>query len=563
VRVMSLLISLSCSFLFFSCAILQHESAPRRGKELYHLAQSREAVRLLGVGAAYLEGSEYLKGFEFYQKALTIFRSLARRELEGYTLAMLGFIAHRSGHSIQAKEFYEEAIKIANASSAPSKLWEVNLGMGKLEEEEGQLAEAITFYKAGVEIAETGGGWLTAEEGKGKFLKEKMAQELYESFILLLLRQGKAEEAFTYLERFKAMIFFSLLQPLAHLHLRVYFHSLSGVQVLLDTGTTLLEYFPTANKTVIWIVNQSMVNVVEVPLSREALEEKVRNFRKAVENPDGEYEELAKELYTLLIWPLISQIQGERLGIIPHGILHYLPFQALFNGTTYLAEEYSIFYAPSASLFALAVQKRKEKGSYLLAFGNDESGEVTSPLLHAEEEVLTLASLYSHSTVYIKGSARKGLVKTLSKDAHILHLASYGQLLGETPLSSHLRFARDGQQDGKLEIGELFTLDLQQATLVVLSASQTLVGPRAQGDELTVLVAGFLYAGSPSVLLSFWNVNSGSNVLFMDRFHSHLKQKSKAEALRFTQLEMLRGEMGNHRTHPFFWASFILMGDWE
>ncbi|MBI4641336.1 MAG: CHAT domain-containing protein, partial [Candidatus Tectomicrobia bacterium] len=327
--------------------------------------------------------------------------------------------------------------------------------------------------------------------------------------------------------------------------------------------TTLLEYFPTEKKTVIWVVTQKMLNVVEIPLSRETLEEKVRSFRKAIERPDGEYEDVAKELYTLLIWPIIPQIKTERLAIIPHGILHYLPFQALFNGTTYLVEEYSIFSAPSASLFVLSVQKRKEKGESLLAFANTESDEATSSLPYTEEEVLTLASLYTYSTVYLGESARESLAKALAKDAHILHLASYGQLLGEAPLSSYLRLTRDGQEDGRLEIGELFTLDLQKTTLVILSASQTLRDLPAQGDELTALVGGFLYAGAPSTLFSLWNANSSSNVLFMDHLHAHLKQRSKAEALRLTQLEMLRGEMGRSLTHPFFWAPFILAGDWQ
>ncbi|MBI4639061.1 MAG: tetratricopeptide repeat protein, partial [Candidatus Tectomicrobia bacterium] len=298
------LICLSCSFLFFSCSLFPYESAFKRENEIYHLERYREAIRLLSVGTAHLEGNEYLKSVEFYQNALQIFRGGAKPELEGYTLAMLGFIAQRSGDSAQAKEFYQDAMKIVKASSPPAKLWEVNLGLGKLEEEEGRLAEAITAYKTGVEMIEASGGWSAAEEWKGKGLQEKMAQELYESLILLLLQQGNAEEAFTSLERFKAGRFIGILHPLASLDLHVYFHPISGVQESLDSGTTLLEYFPTEKKTVIWVVTQKMLNVVEIPLSRETLEEKVRSFRKAIEKPDGEYEDVAKELYTLLIWPI-------------------------------------------------------------------------------------------------------------------------------------------------------------------------------------------------------------------------------------------------------------------
>ena len=118
--------------------------------------------------------------------------------------------------------------------------------------------------------------------------------------------------------------------------------------------------------------------------------------------------------------------------------------------------------------------------------------------------------------------------------------------------------AGDDKNDGRLEVHEIYGLDLTGATdLVVLSACQTQVGEASGGDEVVALNRAFLYAGTPTVIASLWNVDDKATALFMERFYTHLREgKGKAEALRQAQLD-LRTDY----PHPYYWAGFTLVGD--
>jgi CHAT domain-containing protein len=150
--------------------------------------------------------------------------------------------------------------------------------------------------------------------------------------------------------------------------------------------------------------------------------------------------------------------------------------------------------------------------------------------------------------------------------------------------------AREGKEDGRLEVREIFGMDLK-ANLVVLSGCDTALGKLSTGDELIGLTRAFIYAGTPSVVASLWNVDDSSTAQLMASFYRNLKTMGKAEALRQAQLELIRGgghsdllarrgvggigKLGETReaqsssenpisvstSHPYFWAPFILVGD--
>src|SRR5262249_29936455 len=145
-----------------------------------------------------------------------------------------------------------------------------------------------------------------------------------------------------------------------------------------------------------------------------------------------------------------------------------------------------------------------------------------------------------------------------------------------------------GKEDGRLEVREIFGMDLK-ANLVVLSGCDTALGKLSTGDELVGLTRAFIYAGTPSVVASLWSVDDNSTAQLMASFYRNLKTMSKVEALRQAQLGLIRGEgqsdllarrgvggigkLGEtvksesrsqdsiSTSHPYFWAPFILVGD--
>lgn len=181
---------------------------------------------------------------------------------------------------------------------------------------------------------------------------------------------------------------------------------------------------------------------------------------------------------------------------------------------------------------------------------------------------------------------------TLSPQNDILHFATHVELSENDPLSSAILLAKDDKEDGRLEVREIFGMDLH-VSLVVLSACETGLGKLSSGDDLVGLTRAFIYAGTPSVVASLWNVEDSSTAALMASFYKNLKTMSKVESLRDAQLQLIRGEarsdllarrgiggvgklgevpetksqspipnsLSVSTSHPYFWAPFILVGD--
>ncbi|HBB35365.1 MAG TPA: hypothetical protein DDZ80_00410, partial [Cyanobacteria bacterium UBA8803] len=118
-------------------------------------------------------------------------------------------------------------------------------------------------------------------------------------------------------------------------------------------------------------------------------------------------------------------------------------------------------------------------------------------------------------------------------------------------------------QNGFLRLNDIFNLNLP-AELVVLSACQTGSGKNVKGEGIVGLTRGFMYAGSPRVIASLWNVNDASTAQLMKLFYQKYLQENlpPAEALRQAQLAMWQSHQVDWRT-PYFWAAFTLQGEWR
>ena len=109
-----------------------------------------------------------------------------------------------------------------------------------------------------------------------------------------------------------------------------------------------------------------------------------------------------------------------------------------------------------------------------------------------------------------------------------------------------------------LDVYEIFDMELH-ASLVTLSACRTGLGELSEGDELTGFSRAFIYAGTPCVCVSLWDVSDKATSDLMEKFYFYLKEgRSKSQSLKLAELDMI-----NKYDHPFFWAPFVLIGDWN
>jgi CHAT domain-containing protein len=439
---------------------------------------------------------------------------------------------------------------------------------GALVEEERALQAKISLLKARVGARGEEGG-----EGRGGQSSQELesAQKAYNDFLAKVRKENKEQASLMNVE------------PL----------TLKQVQELLEPGVTMLEYFVMPQTVLLWVVEKDRSELVQTPIDRKDLVSKVGSFRQGVFQLE-EIEKVrasAQELYRLLIEPAVPHIHGKELIIVPHDSLHYVPFHALLSPEgRYLVESYPVYYLSSASLMQFTKAKSRGRGEKVLAFGNPDLDDPAMNLKFAELEAKQIQALYPESTVVLKKDATEAKAKALAPQNDIIHFATHAQLSEDDPLSSAILLAKEGKEDGRLEVREIFGMDLK-ANLVVLSACETGLGKLSSGDELVGLTRAFIYAGTPSVVASLWNVEDSSTAALMASFYKNLKTMSKVESLRQAQLALIRGEARSDllarrgiggvgklgevpapnsqsptpnsisTSHPYFWAPFILVGD--
>jgi CHAT domain-containing protein/tetratricopeptide (TPR) repeat protein len=335
----------------------------------------------------------------------------------------------------------------------------------------------------------------------------------------------------------------------------------SALQRAIGTDTAIVEYFAIDGELLAFIVTAESVEVVQA-LGRESdiaavvdrLRFQTNSLRFNTETLQEHMGELTsrtqrhlKVLYDALLRPLEDRIGERRLVVVPFRSLHCIPFQALYDGTTYLIEQREVCYAPSASvlLHCLAVPRRSLRYAVLFGVADQSAPKV-------RDEIGTLAPLFPASVALIDERATLDALHIKASSADVLHLACHGQFRPDNPLFSSLKLS-----DGWLTARDAYNLDLN-CGLVTLSACETGVSAVAPGEEIMGLARGFFSAGAPSLLVSLWTVNDEATADLMSWFYSALLAgQSPAAALRQAQLKMLTGHQ-----HPFFWSPFVLLGRW-
>jgi CHAT domain-containing protein len=331
---------------------------------------------------------------------------------------------------------------------------------------------------------------------------------------------------------------------------------LAEIQALLPEGTTLLEYYAGEGGVYVWIVDRTRFKLVQLPGDRPSLMNQVRNFRGAItkQAPIGNVQGQAAALYRRLIEPALADIQGQRLLIVPHGVLHYLPFGALRSpGRRWLVQDFALSTLPSACVLRYLTDKGAGAPAGTLVMGNPDLGaELALPW--AEREARMVGQQEKGSTVFVRADATEAQAKKLLPTVGIIHFATHGELSETDPLSSAVLLVPGEGEDGRLEVREVFGLDLH-AKLVVLSACETGLGKLSRGDEVVGLQRAFLYAGTPAVVTTLWKVDDKATYDLIRAFYSKLESAGTVEALRQAQLETMATY-----PHPYQWAAFNLTG---
>jgi len=337
------------------------------------------------------------------------------------------------------------------------------------------------------------------------------------------------------------------------------------LQPVLSPDSALLEYVVGNDSVNIFLLTRANLRAKTVPVRDADLHARIELFRELIsgDRPTG-WIKPAQGLDRLLIQPIeeAGWLEGiSRLYLVPHSVLHYLPFAALLRpnakSTHFLVQDYVLAYLPAASALVYA-QKSVDPTGNLFALA-----PVRSRLRYAQEEARSVGAFFPNDSLVLDGArATESAFKRQADSFKTVHLATHAFFDKLNPMFSGVELEPDAENDGRLEVHEILQLRLK-ARLVTLSACETALGSGyfseyPPGDDFVGLTRAFLYAGSSEVLASLWEVNDRSTLRFMKAFYGSLERSDDAVALRKAQLALLAS--GGPYAQPYYWAPFVLVG---
>jgi len=549
----------------------------------------------------------------FTQFAVTLVGALPPGDsIFAYSQLPKSFILNKSlyetGNLKEAKAGYDALLKEPRTKDNTDIYWMILFDRGKIADAEGNRKEAIDFYKRAVDLVEQQRSTINTEASKIGFVGDK--QNVYSRLIASLYADGQYGAAFDYVERSKSRALVDLLASkqdfavkagderdvrnlldtdrkaeaeiiaqdlspgrsktrsviitvkqelrdkspeLASL-VSVTSLSASDIRALMPPDEALIEYYYSEGEMFAFVLTRESLKSIR--LNSDKLVEHVRQFRSFLETPgSSDYLTFSRSLYKRLFQPFEKMLDKRNLAIVPHGALHYLPFNALQNDRGYLIEQYSIRILPSASVIKYLHAKKSVKAAEILAFGNPDLGDARYDLAYAQEEAQAVARTRPQSRVLLRKEATESAFRKYGRSFRYIHFATHGQFDSDMPLRSALLLAGDERSDGRLTVDKLYSMNID-ADLVTLSACETGLGKVANGDDVVGLTRGFLYAGSNSIVSSLWKVDDQATGDLMAGFYNALKKTGKREALRQAQLSAQK-----KYPHPYYWASFQLTGN--
>jgi CHAT domain-containing protein len=497
---------------------------------------------------------DHRQAYDSYQRAREALETL-RSSLHGEELK-IAFMKNRL-------EVYERLVELCLATGGRQDSIEESFGYMELAKSR-SLAELLLQHGHGFGAMEAG------QSGLVRRIRE-MREELNWYYRRLEVEQLRPEAPSTQRieklqqealahenELLRALRELPASEPEAQLHSSPVVSSLESIRASLPPDAALVEYFSIKQQFIAAVLTHDSLEIIPLTpvarivnllrllhfqLSKFRLgDEYVKSFEKSLLDATQAH---LREIYEEVFAPLGSRLRARHLVIVPHGVLHYVPFHALFDGERYVIDSFTVSYAPSASIFAFCQRKpaRATGPPLILGVPDTRAPEIL-------EEVKSVAQILPGAELLIGKEADERAMRDKGSHSRLIHIATHGSFRQDNPMFSGIRLGT-----AYMNLYDLYQLRLE-ADLVTLSGCATGLNVVAAGDELLGLIRGLLSAGANSVLLTLWEVNDRSTSDFMTTFYRRLEQgDGKASSLQGAMQEL----RGRH-PHPYHWAPFTLIG---
>jgi len=523
-------------------------------------AQINLADSLMKYDQARIANSLALDTSKLLAKAVKQARQINDPRAEAYALYQLGQLYQANGKLNDSKTLSQQALKLAQEINADDIAARAGGQLGEILQKQGKTNEALAAYKIAFDNIQSLRSDLVAISADVQFDFKEGIEPLYRQLVSLLLTEGDNQAN---LQQAR-----DVMEALQLAELDNFFQD-----ACLDTNPVALEEIDTQAAVIYPIILPDRLEVIlSIPnqplthyatqLTQAEVESTLTQLYSALSPgyPSSERLKLSQQVYNWLIQPAEAAMTSQdiqTLVFVPDGFLRNLPMAALYDGEQYVLQKYQVVFSPGLQLFPQGLSQEELR---LLAAGLTEARQGFNPLPGVDEEIAQV-SQQVNSKVLFNENFTFGTFKNLinNESFPIVHLATHGQFSSNPEDTFLLTWSdRISIEDFDLIFQKRRLGLLQPIELLVMSACQTAAGD----NRATLGLAGFaLRSGAKSTIASLWSVSDESTSKMMQEFYHQLTdlKVSKAEALRQAQLSLLEEPLYKH---PYFWASFVLIGNW-
>jgi len=509
------------------------------------------------LGFIYVSLGQLNEAIACYQQDLTLCQAQDDRHGMGLTYGNLGEVYQKQGDFEAAELAYQQALALIREFKDHYEEIEALANLAFLYQEMGQVEPALAHYQQAIQLIEALRAGISSETAQTGYFAT--VADIYANKVLLCLATKQEALAFDTIEQARSRALLDLLAARSpHLWPENEARPLTllEVQTALPEDSLLLEYFTTglietpagqaaagaqrhrfpSERTLLFAVTADTFQAFDLNLSPNKL--RPQRLQSVVERHFLQ-PQTRRILYDQLIGPVEPLLIGKRrLYLVPHGPLHYIPFQALLapDGETLLRENGpQLSYGSSATLLFRKADETEKAAELLAPFSClalGYNGDEAYQLRFTEEEARRVAQV----------AGGRALTGPLPKKATLFREARYYQLLH---LSCHGEFDPDNPLASALHLGPMETLtgldvldQLQlNCKLVILSACESGLSRVRRGDELIGLRRAFKYAGASALIATLWRVDERSTLILMEKFYRGVHEGlTFAEALKQAQL---------------------------
>lgn len=489
-------------------------------------------------------------------------RALGDRRAESYALGYLGEQYEQTRQWREAQTLTEEALTLT--SYAPDIAYRWQWQLGRLLRRQGNSVAAIAAYTQAVDTLHSLRNDLVATNLDLQFSFRESVEPVYRELVDLLLTPSGGDVSAANLKAAR-----QVLESLQLAELDNFFKEacLTANPAQIDEIDPQAAVFyaiilPTRLEVVLSLPQQALRHYA-TPIPQPELEELVESMRRSLRRTSLRRNrlEIAQRFYDLLIRPAEAELAAsgvKTLTFVLDGAMKNLPMAALYDGQQFLIEKYGLALTPGLQLLPSRPLQRQEL--QVLVGGLSESRQGFASLPGVQTEVAQIQAEIPTRVLLNQSFTRTALQQQVqATPSPVVHLATHGQFSSSAENTFILTW--DSQIDVK-ELGELMQqrneASRHPVELLVLSACQT-----AEGDRRAALgLAGVaVRSGARSTLATLWPVDDTSTALFMAQLYQAMarSQTTKAEAIRQAQLTLMQQP---EFEHPFYWAPFVLVGNW-